>query len=266
MAKEEEKKTGALAMFTKGGNLPTVDAAAAAAALMNSADEGTSGTTDGVFLTFSGKKDKWSLGQNNDQPDPDTVYIADLRFATEGWVCWKGGRPVEKHQWPTLEKAQRAIPAGQLKDHGPYSQEQDGWQFELGISMFDVDDAGTRIIFTTNSKSGRNAFAKSIIEEGAKRWIEDGTETPPFPVFQLSSEQFQSHGQWNGKPVFDVLGWVTEAEVAAFLEDGEVDIDGLLEGRYEGGIADAEEVAEEEPEEKPAPKANAKTRKRRARA
>lgn len=258
----DENKTGALAAFAKGGNLPTVDAAAAAAALMNSADEGSSGDTDVTFLTFSGKKDRWAIGRDNEEPDPDTVYIADVRFATEGWVCWKGGRPVEKHQWPTLEKAQRAIPAANLKDHGPYSNDGDGWQFELGVSLFDTDAVGDRIVFTTTSKSGRNSLAKSIIEEGAKRWIESGEETPPFPVLQLSSEQFQAQGQWNGKPVFDVLGWVNEAEVAAFIEDGEADIDGLLEGRYAGGVEEAEEV----PEEKPEPKAKAKTRKRRARA
>jgi hypothetical protein len=249
---DEEKKSGALAAFMNSGAVAALDPEAQAGALLDSANDGASGDGDVVYLSFSGKMDKYVIGRDKEQPDPDAVYVVDPLSVMEGWICWKGGSPVEKHAWSVYSRAEKAIPRSQLTDHGPYG-EGDGWNEVMGFSMFDVDDPSQRIEFTTSSKSGRNAFA-DLNKEMAQRLV-DGE--PHVPVIQLASEKFTAQGKINGKPKFIFEGWVTVAEVQAFIEAGDDgDVEDLLSGAYE-----AAEEPEPEPEPEPKPK---KTRSRKA--
>ncbi len=195
------------------------------------------------------------MGRDRSEPDPDALYIVEPYAAVAGWTCWKGGGVAEKHEWSVFE-TDKAIPASQLADHGPYKDDGDGWQFMLGVSMFDVDDPQTKIKFTTTSKSGRNVVA-DLTSEIAKRII---AGEPELPVMRLDDEQFTAHGKKNGKPKFAVEAWVTREEVNAFIEMGDDgDVEDLIAGNYAAGSDEAVEEAEEVEEEQPAP------RKRRAR-
>lgn len=247
---EEQKKGGALAAFMGGGGVPQ-KREEIAQALLDSASQGKSGDSDVIFLSYSGKMQRYSIGRDKEQPDPEALYVVDPYASVAGWTCWKGGSVAEKHEWSVFNKEQ-AIPAGQLTDHGPYG-DGDGWQFMLGIAMFDVDEPGQMIKFTTTSKSGRNVVA-DLTAEVAKRII-DGE--PEVPVMKLDSEKFTAQGQTNGKPKFVIEAWVTREEVNAFLEAGDDgDAEDLIAGNYAAG---EEAPAEPEPEEAP------KGRKRRAR-
>lgn len=241
MAKAEEKKGGALATFA--ASLPQLDVKAAAAALRDSSREGSTGSADGQYLSFSGKKGTYALGRDKKKPDPDAIYIVEPLAAVEGWTCWKGGKPVGKHEWSVFERAVKAIPEGNLQDHGPYkTQNGEGWAFMMGLGLLDVDDPTTPIKFTLNSVSGRNVFA-AFNEEVADMWEqgEDG-----IALVKLGSEDFEAQGQTNSKPVIEVLGWVSRQEVQAFMDDVDATVDQLLNG----------DLMEEE--EKPAPKASRK--------
>jgi len=258
MADEAEKQGGALTKFMGGGAMATLDPAAQAQALMESADAGSSGSGDVVYLSYSGKMDKYAMGRDKNSPDPDAVYVVDPMSMVEGWVCWKGGSPVEKHEWSVYERATQAIPASQLKDHGPYG-DGDGWSFLMGFSMFDTDDPSQQIKFTTSSKSGRNVFSdmnKEIATRLAKK-------EPHVPVIVLESEKFTADGKVNGKPKFLFEGWVKPGEVFRFAELGDdADLEDLLSGNYDAPEAEAE-AGEPDPEPKPA--ATGKGRGRRAR-
>ena len=249
---EEEKKGGALTAFAGGGKV-AVSKEARAAALMESAEAGGSGGGDTIYLTFSGQGANyagWKIGRDKKKPDADAVYIVDPDSSTEGWTCWKGGSPVAKHEWSVFERKTMAVSQAQLEDHGPYA-DGDGWQFMMGISMFDVDEPGQKITFSTTSKSGRNALG-DMTKEIAERIIADD---PEVPVIQLTSEMFEAQGKKNGKPGFDIEGWVTPAEVFAFLEAGDDgDLEDLLAGGYEATSHAEEPEVEEEQEEAPAPK------------
>lgn len=241
---EAEKSKGALAAFVGGGLPADVSNDALADLLTESATEKSS-SGDGVFLTFSGKQDKWTLGRDKETPDEDAIYIIEPLSVIEGWTCWKDGSPVQKHQWSILRRAQDAIPATALEDHGPYRGDSgDGWKQMLGFSMFDCDDVETRITFTTNSASGLNVVA-DLNKEIARR-LRDGE--PPIPAVFLDSEKFKAQGQWNYKPIFKVDAWLTREEVMAFLQDEDRDVDALLDHKYadDGGDPPAAEAAEEE--------------------
>jgi len=249
----EEKKTGALTAFMQNTALSVGDEEMAAA-LLESAGDGTTGDGDTKYLTFSGQGANyagWKLGRDKEAPPEDALFIVDPTSATEGWTCWKGGQPVAKHEWSVYSRKTQAVAQSQLEDHGPYA-DGDGWNFMMGISMFDVDEPGAKITFSTTSKSGRNALG-DLTKEVAKRII---AGEPRVPVIALDSELFEAHGKKNGKPKFVQEGWVTVPEVEAFLAAGDDgDLDDLLNGKY----AVAAEI--EGQEEEPAPK---KRRARRA--
>lgn len=265
---EETKKTGALAAFAQTGGMVKADKKALAAALAQSNDDNTTGGGDKEYLSYSGKRSRWSIGRENKEPDPDALYVMDPQTALEGWTCWKGGKPTEKHAWSVVSRATHAIPASQLKDHGPYA-DGDGWKNMTGIWMFDVDEPGKVIEFTTTSASGRNSLG-DITREMVDRMLAD---EPDIPIVRLHSEQFEAQGKTNGKPVFVVEGWATREEVAAFIEAGDDgDVDKLIDGGYEGVASsgsmpteeDDDETAAEEPKSEE-PKAEETGRRRRSR-
>src|SRR6056297_615516 len=154
----EEQKGGALAAFMSGGGVPAKKEEVAQA-LLDSASQGSSGSGGDVdFLSYSGKMQKYSLGRDKKEPDPESLFVVDPYASVAGWTCWKGGAVAEKHEWSVFDKTQE-VAASQLRDHGPYQDDGDGWQFMLGIAMFDADEPGKMIKFTTTSKSGRNVVA-----------------------------------------------------------------------------------------------------------
>jgi hypothetical protein len=229
---DQKKTTGALAAWAGGGGI-AVNKAAIAAALLESAAAGSTGDGGDLdFMSFSGQGANyagWKIGRDKKAPDQDSMYVIDPQSAVEGWTCWKGGSPIEKSEWGVFDRATMSVSQSQLKDHGPYS-DGDGWQFMMGLSMFDIDAADRQIKFTTTSKSGKNVLA-DMNKEIAGRILAD---EPFVPVVTLSSEQFTAQGKKNGKPKIVVEGWVSMEEVGVFLSMGDDgDLDDLLGGKYE---------------------------------
>lgn len=248
---EEQKASGALAKFMRGGTaVAALSKEQRAAALAAALDDGTTGDGEMVYLSFSGQGANyagWQMGREKKKPDPEAIYVIDPMSIVEGWVIWKGGSPAFKAEWSVYERAAKAMAQKDLPDHGPYN-DGDGPQFLMGCSLFDVDEPTRQIKFTTSSTSGRNALG-DLLREVMTRMVDD---EPEVPVVMLSSEKFVAQGKTNGKPKFVVEGWVTEQEVHAFIEMGDDgDLETLLSGGYAG--QGEEEAAEPEPEPEPAP-------------
>jgi len=233
----EEQKSGALALWATGAGVPE-DKAKIAQALLETAGAASTGNGDAVYLSYSGKLDRYALGRDKTQPDPDALYVVEPKSVVEGWTCWKGGTVAEKHQWSAFERRTNAIPQHELRDHGPYG-DGEGWNPMMGFSLFDIDDPAQEIKFSTTSVSGLNVVA-DLVKKMSLRLMND---EPEIPVIRLSSEKFKAKGQTNFKPKFVDVGWVTREEVARFIELGDDgDVDDLLSGAY------LEEQAAPEPE------------------
>lgn len=231
---------GALAKFAKSGALELADGDAARA-LRRSADSGSTGGGGGdfEFLSFSGKRGVYSLGRDKEDVDPEALFIVEPFAAVEGWTCWKGGRPCGKHEWSAFEPG-NALSYSDLEDHGPYNEKAgEGWQQMRGIGM--IDEQGRQIKFTLTSVSGRNVF--SDLNNEIADQLEAGE--PAIPIVCLGAEDFTAQGQTNSKPVIAVQGWVTRAEVEAYMADDDGDMGVLLDGGY------AAEVEEDEPDPEP---------------
>lgn len=242
--KTEDKKAGALARFA--ATMPAVDMKQAAAALRDSAEDGaTGGGGDRVFLSFSGKMGRYSIGRDKVEPDSETVYLVEPLAAIAGWTCWKGGKPVGKHSWSVYEP-NKTVHEDDLKDYGPYNERNgEGWAPMRGIGLLDLFDPDQQIEFSLNSISGRNEFRDLNVEIAD---MLEGDETL-VPLVTLGMKPFEAQGSTNFKPVIKVEAWVSRSEVAAYLADEDATVDDLIDGL----LAEQPEEAEPEPEEE-APK------------
>ena len=204
-----------LTAYAKGGNLPSLDRDAMAQALSQASSEESSGSAgEGVeYVSFSGKTGTITYGRDRDDLDQTEVFLMEPRSAFRGWICWKGNKPVARHQW-SIYQQQLAVKEPDLEDKGPYDRAQDGWQSMLGFGFISTEtDEAVQYSFSTNSTSGKSAVG-DLFDEIAKRTING---EPNFPLFRFTREKFQAQGEWNFKPKFDIDEWLTEAEAAELM-------------------------------------------------
>ena len=196
-----------LTAYLGTSNLPALSDADMANALQEHSDDNpTSGVT---YLSFSGKTGHYALGRNRDDMDPDDVYLVEPQSILEGWVCWKGNKPIDRVEWSVYQRNAQAVEEHELEDHAPYrTSNGEGWQPMLGFGVISLDGMASSIKFTVTSKSGRNAV-DDLIEEIKKR--------------------MQAGDQKNFKPKLVVETWVTREAASSFFE-GDLDAAALIEG------------------------------------
>jgi len=137
------------------------------------------------------------------------------------------------------------VPVGSLVPHGCLDATTDIAQIEawwdhgdrpwnVGIAtghtvdVLDIDDEDRKkILFTVDSISARNVFG-AIEDEVGDRMMKG--EAAIVPLVMWGSEPFTAQGQQNYKPLPDILGWTTDAELVAFLDDDQGTLDDLFPG------------------------------------
>ena len=108
----EEQKGGALSAYVQSGALRTKEERIAKAREIRAAANAVSTAGgDSVFLTYSGKRSRWSLGREKASPDPEALYVIDPDTTVQGWTCWKGGQAVGKHEWNLYDAGTACWPA-----------------------------------------------------------------------------------------------------------------------------------------------------------
>ena len=205
-----------LMQYVQSANLPDLTDAEMASAL--SEVEESPGRVQ--YISFSGKKGRYAMGQNKEEPEGH--FIVEPKSFMAGWICWKGNRPVDRHEWSIYEKPS-AVQEHELQDHGPY-RDNEGWAPSLAIGAFSADTA-TQVKFSTNSKSGCNAV-RDLINEVRTRLL---SGEPSLPIIEFDSEEFTAQENTNYKPKLAVAAWASRESVGAFLE-GSLPFDDLLSG------------------------------------
>lgn len=147
-------------------------------------------------------------------PIGDEVALNMSTFST-GWVCWKDSEVIdEKISYPMAGEA--ATREEDLPDHEPYEAEDDGWKKQVGIeiTLLDGEHAGQTFIFNASSSGGISALVRLF-----KKYYEEGTLKGfnIVPVVKLDNQSFMPKEKKYGKkyaPVFEIVEWTTEAELA----------------------------------------------------
>lgn len=153
------------------------------------------------FLRFN-KFGVWTYGQEGAQVLEEDRFVAQMNTMSQGWICWKGGRPVDE-KMSTISSGVR-IPAAELDDHGPYQSSSEGWKPQVSV-MFRNLDNNELLQYGTTSMGGKNAL-KGLSSTFVNQ-LRDGGDN--FPVVQLETDHYMH--KTNGKifvPVVKVVDWI----------------------------------------------------------
>lgn len=192
-------------------SLPKIDGDAKQALADSFENDGDKTGSDGVlYVSFSGKSGEITYGQDKEDLDQEETFVLLTPLFKKGWTCWKNKKPIARVEWSAFKPGD-AVPLASLSDHGPYEREDDGWQAANIMEFMGAD--GTQYQFSTNSKSGRSSV-KKLVEE----FLKQGDAPEQYALFQFTREKFLAKGDWNWKPKFVILDWITAEEAAAFVE------------------------------------------------
>ena len=208
-----------LMAFVSGNELPVLSDDALADAIEQAQAATGEAARDAAFtqyLSFSGKTGAYALGKDRDDIDPDALFLVEPMSFTDGWICWKSSKPVDRIEWSYFDQG-RAVDEGDLPDHGPYNSAMgEGWSSLRGLGCVSLDGDTTQIKFSSNSISAKNSINDLLNE------IKDRSRRgeAPIPVIHFDKQQFEAQGAKNWKPKFVVEVWVTRDSANAYAEGG----------------------------------------------
>ena len=216
-----------LTKYLDADNLPSINSDEMAGALYDAADDATTGSGSNVdYLSFSGKTGRYSLGRDKEDIDPAQLYLVEPQTFVSGWVCWKDSTRVDSLEGSVYEADKKAVAREDLVDHGPYREgTNEGWSQEIGFGAIGCDEQLSQVKFSSSSKSGRNSVGDLMKEIGRR----SAAQEPNMPLITFDKTTFESQGNKNFKPVFDVETWVSRESAAAYM-NGELSEDQLIAG------------------------------------
>ena len=99
----------------------------------NSLETASADLTSGGMQYVKFKKGEWVIGREEDTfPDNSFEAVPDLPNIQFGWVCWKDGQLIDEI-WYGL--GEELASQDMLPDHGPYTQDNDGWGKQVRFQM-----------------------------------------------------------------------------------------------------------------------------------
>jgi len=193
--------------------------------LQQSAQDGSlGGAPDGSeFLNFSGKRGVYEFGKDKESVDSRERFVVNIASFEDGFICWKGGKPVSTR----LANIYTGIPVDEPAhdELGPFDKDGEGWFKAKAMVLRSVDEDDKQGYFKLNSKSGVAVFSDLQSEVAAR--MKAGLD--PWPVVTLGVEKFTAQGQTNYKPKFTIEGWLSEKALVEFAQDPDADIDDFLD-------------------------------------
>ena len=179
-------------------------------ALVNQLESATSDLTSGGMQYIKFKKGEWVIGREEDTfPDNAFEAVPDLPNIQFGWVCWKDGQLVDEI-WYGLGEDMAS--QDMLPDHGPFTQQNDGWSKNVRFQMNILPTLGVEgnilAQFTGSSNGAQRATGEMI-----KTWVKEmrtGSHTGEVPVVRFFADHYK-HRQY-GKvqiPGMEISRWMT---------------------------------------------------------
>ena len=197
-----------------GGRVNVADVKSLAAKAAESAQNNPRGgaPSGSDYMNFSGKRGVYTIGKENRRVDEDEIWVLDVASFEEGWICWKGGKPVSTR----LENIYTGVPvrAPEGSELGPFDTNKgEGWFQAKAFTMKNLESEEQGYL-KLNSVSGVAAMAELIGDFSARAQADEAC----WPVISLGIEEFEAQGFKNFKPVFIVHGWLETAQLQEIAE------------------------------------------------
>lgn len=203
MTSVEEKPKNEVATVAEGNtdlSTGTIDPFAAAADELGN---------DFLPILRMTKAGQWVSGPDNDPLEDHEAAFAMHTFA-RGFVCWKDGEVVDEKMVVVAGGELRPL-VGELPDHGPYDNDQDGWAGTASIQgrFLKTDE---EFLYRPSSRGGLNALAGLAGKYATRRQRQPNV----VPIVRLESKSY-SHQQFGEifNPVLRVIDWQDEPDLIA---------------------------------------------------
>ena len=161
-----------------------------------------------IFIKYSGKMQAYSVGRDNDELDPEQVFVAHPGTFTKGWACWKDRKVIDREQVLVSNRASLSK-FDDLPDHSPYNEKAgDGWKEERTVQLASPESVKAGVYqFGMTNISG--CFAIADLQQACVDRMKSGQSY--YPCFTFGSEEFEAQGQVNGKPTMaqNIIGWLS---------------------------------------------------------
>lgn len=179
-----------------------------------------SGGPQGTFLRFSGNDGTYTHGKDQDELEPGTRLVVNVMEMAAGWICWKDSKVVDEVNVRVVDGS--PPDEEDLKDHGPYEDDDDGWAEQRIIHL--ADEEGKNYILKMMSKSGKRAFGTLLNDFVAGRRTQGMDKVPVIELDYTEFDAKNAKGKKIGKkfaPKFTIVGWYTEDELLELASAGE---------------------------------------------
>ncbi len=194
-----------------GGDVSVVDRDKFAARAKESTSAVPSSLPEGtLYMNFSGKKGTWTLGTKDGKRTigEDERWVVNINTFQDGWQAWNNKKS-KKYMWNVFTGTPVPMPSDD--DFGPFNKEKgDGWNVARGLTMKSVDN-DVQGYCVVSSKSAVRVFSELLDEITERSTVGDAR----WPVCCLTSEEFESQGETNDKPVFNVIKWLSDEEISS---------------------------------------------------
>lgn len=190
----------------------------------------------GKLLKFS--KGDYLAGEQNEDVEAGTRFIAKMDDLMVGWQCWKDNKPTDAVMGrlgdgfqPPRRETLGDDDESQWEADPQSGELRDPWQFSNAVLLrildeqdrvTDGDDDESRGIytFTTSSRGGINAMGAL-----AKKYGSTMRQHPDeWPVIQIGVDSYNHKNKQFGRikvPMFKVVGWVPKSMFVLDDEDAE---------------------------------------------
>lgn len=182
----------------------------------------------GLYLKFNGNTGEFTYGAEGAEIPKGALLIANPAEGRRGWICWKDEEVVDEIMKRIVDGAPPE--EYELPDHGPYTKNddgsEDGWSKQSAIPFLFREEDGNivELTYKTSSISALRALGE-LFKQYAKAYKSHPGELPVVE-FDVSS-WIPKNKKWGKKfsPVFKIVDWKSEEELAAEVEGSEGDYD-----------------------------------------
>lgn len=226
--------------------------------------EGAGGNIN--YVKFTGASGVFEYGTDDEVFEHGTQLIVDMENAEFIWTFWWDGDVLESFTEKLVENpASYDNPPDFLPDDPDNvinlslaeiekaraddpANFRDGWSVQASFNGRPLDGSDETYCFKLNKGVALNSFHNLRKSFGRQRSLKEGM----FPLVEVSAKSYKPKAKNAGNkrwaPEFDIVGWMSEADIAAAVGDDA--------GEYDDGPADTAPQVEDKVE-KDTPKAEA---------
>ena len=148
------------------------------------------------------KSGDWVFGQENEEVQPGSRWIINSLTLAHGYCCWVDTGSKNELKGDVMMPMTLPKPACPLPIDGTPFVEQRAFE----LKCLDGTDAGTEVIYKTNSDGGMKAADAVMVAVQQQALVKGNVHLFPIVTMEQTSYKHSKYGEIF-KPIFEIVGW-----------------------------------------------------------